>query len=219
MKSLIHLLLPASALALCVSAGAGNSSDTASSGNLPQSSLVIDSLAQYRDTLVGRFNGLEIDTLVCEPAGKPLIDELFGKLYLEWRVYTTRNTVKEFKVGNTIGLNFVEEGDLDGNGTEEWGFIGEWVSSTWTSYSIFTAVNGKWKLLIEPTRLWMNHLEPKDEYWPDNFTADEIARPSDRKGYVRIKYSDVINDVTEWVVVDTVTRVKPRKYTYELVRW
>ncbi len=26
-----------------------------------------DNLAQYRDTLIGNFNGLEIDTLICEP--------------------------------------------------------------------------------------------------------------------------------------------------------
>lgn len=26
-----------------------------------------DPLSQYRDTLVGKFNGIDIDTLICEP--------------------------------------------------------------------------------------------------------------------------------------------------------
>ncbi len=102
-----------------------------------------DSLAQYRDTIVGKFNGIEIDTLICEPAGKLIKDDLFGEFYIEWRVYTTKGTVADLKIGNTFGIEFVEEGDLDGNKTEEWGYIPLW-NSSWTVYEIFTAVDGKW---------------------------------------------------------------------------
>lgn len=37
-------------------------------------------LVQYRDTLIGRFNGIDIDTLICEPIDSlsPLEDDLFG---------------------------------------------------------------------------------------------------------------------------------------------
>ncbi len=78
-----------------------------------------DSLAQYRDTLIGNFNGIEIDTLIAEPIG-----EKDSSWYLKWRVFTKNNSVKPLIIYNqTIGIHFVSEGDLDGNGTDGWGML------------------------------------------------------------------------------------------------
>lgn len=46
-----------------------------------------DLISLYRDTIVGKFNGIDIDTLICEPVGKFIKDDLFGEFYTEWRVY------------------------------------------------------------------------------------------------------------------------------------
>lgn len=171
----------------------------------------LDSLAQYRDTIVGKFNGIDIDTLICEPAGKLIKDDLFGEFYTEWRVYTTKGTVEDLKIGNTFGIEFVEEGDLDGNNTEEWGYIPLW-NSSWTVYELFTIDDGKWKLMVEPIRIWRDHLET-------SFSESDIAQPSSKQGYIQIKTSDVIDDVTNWIVVDSIVTVNPHDYTYELVKW
>lgn len=96
--------------------------------NKAHNSLDSDSLAQYRDTLIGKFNGIEIDTLICEPIDSlsPIEDGTYGGCHYEWKVYSTNGTVKDLIVGNTIGIDFIKEGDLDGNGTEEWGYITQW---------------------------------------------------------------------------------------------
>ena len=43
----------------------------------------------------------------------------------------------------------VNEGDLDGNGTCEVGYLHTWVSSQWRYYRIYTLVNGEWRNLIQ----------------------------------------------------------------------
>ena len=172
----------------------------------------LDSLVQYRDTIVGKFNGIDTDTLICEPVGKLIKDDLFGEFYTEWRVYTAKGTVEELKIGNTIGIEFVKEGDLDGNKTEEWGFLTQWPTSSWTVYELFTYDEGKWKLMVEPIRIWRDHLET-------SFSESDIAQPSDKKGFIRIKTSDVIDEVTNWIVVDTIVPITPNSYSYELVEW
>lgn len=160
-----------------------------------------DPLAQYRDTLVGRFNGTDTDTLICEPIDSlsPSVDEydIYGGHHYKWRVYTTNNTVKDHIIGTTIGIHFIKEGDLDGNGTEEWGFITEWPSSYWTDYRSFTCVNGEWQLLIEPTIIRSDHLIFEEE---DGgiITNDEIAQPTGKPGYVHIKYSTTDTEVTDF---------------------
>lgn len=172
----------------------------------------LDSLVQYRDTIVGKFNGIDIDTLICEPIGKLIKDELFGEFYTEWRVYTTKGTVEELKIGNTIGIEFVKEGDLDRNKTDEWGFLTQWPTSSWTVYELFVFDEGKWKLMVEPIRIWRDHLET-------SFSESDITQPSNKEGFIKIKTSDVIDEVTNWIVVDTIVPINPKAYSYELVEW
>ncbi|MDE6702808.1 MAG: hypothetical protein K2K00_03930, partial [Muribaculaceae bacterium] len=170
-----------------------------------------DSLSQYRDTIVGKFNGTDIDTLICEPIGDMIDNDFFGKFYTEWRVYTVKGTVEELKIGNTFGINFVEEGDLDGNKTEEWGYIPRWNSSL-TVYELFTVVDGRWELMVEPILIWRDLLET-------SFSESDIAQPSDKNGFIKIKKSYTVGEECCWVFKDTITPISPRDYTYKLVEW
>ena len=171
----------------------------------------LDSLVQYRDTIVGKFNGIDIDTLICEPVGKLVKDELLGEFYTEWRVYTVKGTVDDLMIGNTFGIKFVEEGDLDGNKTDEWGYIPHWNSSL-TVYELFTVVDGKWKLMVEPITIWRDHLET-------TFSENDIAQPSDNEGFIQIKTSDTVGEDIYWIVVDTIVPINPKAYSYKLVEW
>ena len=111
-----------------------------------------DNLAQYRDMLIGNFNGLQIDTLICEPMDSINSDD--KEFYYRWRVFTKNKTVKDLIFENiTIGIHFVKEGDLDGNGTDEWGFVNEWPTSNLMGYHAFTNLNGEWQYIIEPTSI------------------------------------------------------------------
>lgn len=59
-------------------------------------------------------------------------------------IFTKNNSVKPLIIYNkTIGIHFVYDGDLDGNGTDEWGYVTEWDTSNWMCYHAFTNVNGK----------------------------------------------------------------------------
>lgn len=173
-----------------------------------------DVLTHYRDTIVGRFNGVDVDTLICEPFGQRINDELFGEFYMQWRIYTVKGTVEELKVGNTIGLKFVKEGDVDGNRTEEWGFLTQWPTSSWTIYNVFTCEDGRWKLMVDSIRIWREHLET-------SLTESDIVQPSGIKNTISIKCSETLYDdeVIYWEVKDSIAPIAPKEYIYELVEW
>ncbi|GEM_PF-1370961 len=175
---------------------------------------VDDSLAQYRDTLIGRFNGIDIDTLICEPIDSlsPMTDEWFGGKHFQWRVYTTNGTVKDLIIGNTERIDFIKEGDLDGNDTEEWGYVSQYPTSQWENYHSFTAINKEWKPLIDPTPIWESHIDITGAT-EGTITYDDIAKPSHKKGYgyVDIKFSDIRNNGEDFLLIDTVFQVTSYK--------
>lgn len=126
--------------------------------------LEFDYLAQYRDTLIGKFNGNDIDTLICGPMDS--INSDYKGFHYKWRVFTKKHTIKDLILENkTIGIHFVKEGDLDGNGTEEWGYVTEWETSNWMCYHAFTNVNGEWQHIIEPTPIWLPHIDLQDSLY------------------------------------------------------
>lgn len=160
-----------------------------------------DNLAQYRDTLIGNFNGLEIDTLICEPMDS--LNPNYKGFHYKWRVFTKNKTVKDLILENkTIGIHFVYEGDLDGNGTDEWGYVTEWETSNWMCYHAFTNKRGKWEHIIEPTPIWLPHLDPQDSI-SYRISKEDILQPSDNSGFLKVKFSDVRNDGEDFLIIDT----------------
>lgn len=159
-----------------------------------------DSLCQYRDTLIGQFNGIDIDTLICEP-----LDSDYKGYHYKWRVFTKNGTVRPLTIDNqTIGIHFVKEGDLDGNGTDEWGYLTEWETSNWMNYHLFTNLNGKWQHMIEPTPIYTPHIDSL-------LTKDAIIQPTTDKEILRVKFSDVRNNGEDFLIIDTLIRINPPK--------
>lgn len=157
-----------------------------------------DNLAQNRDTLIGKFNGHGIDTLIAEPIG-----EKDRGCYFKWRVFTKNNSVKPLIIDNkTIGIHFVYEGDLDGNGTDEWGYVTEWPTSNWMCYHAFTNKRGKWEHIIEPTPIWLPHLDPQDSI-SYRISKEDILQPSEDSGFLKVKFSDVRNNGEDFLIIDT----------------
>ena len=158
-----------------------------------------DTLAEYRDTLIGNFNGHEIDTLIAEPN---VSQEDNRRIYFNWRVITKNNTVKPLEISNTIGIQFIYEGDLDGNGTDEWGYITEWPTSCWMFYNAFTNVNGEWQLLIEPTSIFIPHL--------DDIEKEDIVQSTGNSKFLKVKFSDVRNEGGSFLLIDTLIMIRPQ---------
>ena len=167
----------------------------------------IDTLAEYRDTLIGNFNGSEIDTLIAEPI---VSQKDYGNFHFNWRVITKNNTVKPLIISNnTIGIHFIYEGDLDGNGTDEWGYVTEWPTSCWMFYNAFTNVNGEWQLLIEPTSIWLPHIDPQDSIYGYD-TEEDLIQPSDNPEFLKVKFSDIRNDGGDFLLIDTLIKINPQ---------
>lgn len=167
-----------------------------------------DPLAQYRDTLIGNFNGLEIDTLIAEPIdtinGEWNKENVFEGWHYKWRVFTKNGSIKDLTINNKIiGIHFVKEGDLDGNGTEEWGYVTEWPTSNWMCYHAFTNINGEWQHIIQPSTIYIPHL--------DSISKADILQPSENAGFLKVKFSDVRNDGEDFLIIDTLIRIAPQR--------
>lgn len=173
------------------------------------------SLALYRDTLLGIFDGKNKDLLISEPIPESYVPiqkmnddyyDIYSGWFYKWRVYTHKGTVQEKIIENTVGISFVKEGDLDGDGKDEWGYICEWPTSNWMGYHIFKNYNGKWEYMIEPTDIWLGHIGDGD----GEISPEQIIQKSNKKGFIKVKYSDVRNDGGDFLIIDTLIRVIKR---------
>ena len=130
--------------------------------------------------------------------------------HYKWRVFTKNKSVKDLILENkTIGIHFVYEGDLDGNGTEEWGYVPEWETSNWMRFHAFTNVNGEWQHIIEPTPIWLPHIDPQDSLYY-TIKKGDILQPSETTDFLKVKFSDVRNNGEDFLIIDTLIQIKPQ---------
>ena len=97
-----------------------------------------------RDTIVGNFTGLGIDTLYVKK-----VENTGERSGLSFS-YTMVSTNPEIPNIELFGIpeappKLVLEGDLDQNGTCEVGYLHTWNCSQWRYYRIFTLVDGEWR--------------------------------------------------------------------------
>ena len=167
----------------------------------PQQETVTDHLAQYRDTIVGNSCGSQIDTLICEPLDS-ISDPSYSVFRYRWRVFAKNKSVNDLLLGNTIGIHFVKEGDLDGDGADEWGYVAEWETSNWMMYQVYTYADKKPQLLYEPLPIYLFHIDPESDSFVSAKT--DIVTTSDRPATVKVKFSDVRNDGEDFLLIDTI---------------
>lgn len=157
-----------------------------------------------RDTIIGNFTGRGIDTLYVERVveckcnlnkdydGEEHLDHEMDDELVKYYLTSTNPALGRVELFGCALLapRLVNEGDLDGNGTCEVGYLYVWTLSQWRGYFLFTFKDGKWRYLINP------NTETKDKYGGGLFETGyllrgsgyEIATPSGKKGLVRIKY-------------------------------
>lgn len=157
------------------------------------------------DTIIGNFTGSRIDTLYvervvnCNCSLNKVYDEdehLDHEMNDELVKYYLASSNPALEKVELLGYaslapRLVNEGDLDGNGTCEVGYLPVWRLSQWRIYHLLTFKDGKWKYLINP----YTPLNDEDDevllFDTGNFIREsgcEIATPSSKKGLVRIKY-------------------------------
>jgi hypothetical protein len=102
-----------------------------------------------------KFNKLESD-------GVPDEDKRLQKLYDEYsklqEIYTqggdfeisfSDKSIAKLKVTSNMDYTIRNEGDLDGDGADEIGFLYGWGTSGCRTYTVYTLKNNKWKVLFE----------------------------------------------------------------------
>lgn len=152
------------------------------------------------DTIVGNFTENRIDTLYVDTDTTKSDGE-------KWQFFA-RSSNPKIPLFNLWGFSnaspkLVNEGDLDGNGTCEVGYLHTWMNSQWRYYRILTLVNGQWRYLVEG-----NYLETPEWF---RHSGREIAERSNQSGKVLIHYAfDGINEAgTERLLEIKDTIVEP----------
>lgn len=148
-----------------------------------------------RDTIWGRFTGRGIDTLYVE-ARKVQTDDTTSNV--EYYAVSSRKTIPEVKLHAAAHRKpmLVFEGDLDGNGIDEWGYLNTGVSSQWRTYRVFTWHKKQWRYLVKNDRL-----ETAEWF---RCSGNEILEKGGKKGYVKINYG--IGNIDDGKVLDTVVK-------------
>ena len=156
----------------------------------------IDTLAQYRDSIIGKFDGNNIDTLIAEP-----IDTTIDRSLWSWRIYGKSNTVDTLILSQRFIVRLIQEGDLEGDGTDEFGVRRETDAGTWDNYCIYTYDKGEWKYLIEPIWTYTDH------FYTDLNKGKDVVERANQSGYVTVRFSDIRND--GFCIVDTLIPIAP----------
>lgn len=131
----------------------------------------LDDIIELRDTLIGNFSGKGIDTLIAEPIGLCTTRKNF-------KITSKNGTVAPLYIEEIWGVSMIAEGDLDGNGTDEFGIWWHLEMGNWSNYYIFTYQNDQWNLLIEPLNSYSSH------FYEDLKVVNAVM-PSKKKGYVK----------------------------------
>ena len=147
--------------------------------------------------IVGRFDGKASDTLTIqfvaweEYADTVKFITLDGRRFeddddpmAEWRhlwdVLPARGTVLPLRVFGVSPL-LVYEGDLDGNGTDEFGILSTWYTSGCRVYNVYTFHAGNWCLLIPPVQTATSL----------RASGKDLVSPGDLSGQIRVTMSDL----------------------------
>ena len=157
-----------------------------------------DPISQYRDTLIGRFNGIDIDTLIAEP-----IDTTKERAMWDWRIYGKQNTVDTLILTQRFSVKMIQEDDLDGNGTDEFGIRREIEQGTWDNYFIYS-YNGKWQYLINPIWTYSAH------FYEELNNGNDVAEKTNNPNIIKVRFSDARNNGEGFLIIDTLIKVNPQ---------
>ncbi|MDE6258058.1 MAG: hypothetical protein K2M53_06760 [Muribaculaceae bacterium] len=162
------------------------------------------------DSLItGNFTGLGVDTIyVVEEE----IDSIHD-MYERYKFYAKSNnpelpTIEIFGYGGATPL-LVYEGDVDGDGKDEWGYLHTWMNSQWRQYRIYNYDSRlkEWRFLYYDGENDEPYLLSTPEYV--RASGVDIVEKGPKPGYIKINYGigDAECKLRDTIVRPTYTRI------------
>jgi len=156
-----------------------------------------------REQIVGNFSGKMIDTLTITKIA-PQEGDLDG-VFQEWEIVSSLGSVPS-KILSGLCPLLVYEGDLDRNGTDEFGILDTWDTSFYRAYSVYTFYKNEWRYLFPP----FGTAESL------RASGKDLVKQGDRKGEVIVTMSDFeAEDSSFSMAPDKEIIVTP---TYEVIK-
>lgn len=137
--------------------------------------------------IVGNFTGYSIDTIYV------VTEEIDSSdMYDGYKFYAKSNnpalpTIELFGCGYATPM-LVYEGDVDGDGKDEWGYLHTWLNSQWRQYRIYNYDNNhkKWRFLYYDTDSNGDCLLSTSEYV--RASGVDIVEKGPAPGFIKINY-------------------------------
>lgn len=133
------------------------------------------------DTVTGDFDGdKKIDTAYCYFVDRdPDSTTADGFGGITFSDYSNIGGI----MSPMIIVFLINEGDLDGNGTDELGFYSRPIMSGWGEYSVCSFYNNRWCGLVS-----ISYNSNFDDYLQDNFDRNDLVAPDpNKRGYLLVK--------------------------------
>ena len=161
-----------------------------------------------QDTIVGNFTGRGIDTIYVEKTDEE--DPTTG-LPGSFFIGSRNKRIPKVRLHGYSGASprLVNEGDLDGNGTCDVGYLTTWLNSQYRRYCILTLVGDEWRYLVEG-----DYMTTSASF---RYSGIEVAEPGKKKGTVLIHYSRkeydpetemCFHEIADTIVVPTFSKIE-----------
>lgn len=191
--------------------------DTATSVELFEGICYRNSVKGHKEEprITGNFTGNGIDTLY-------VVEEVIDSIHEmdeRYKFYAKSNnpqlpTIELFGCGYATP-QLVYEGDVDGDGKDEWGYLHTWLNSQWRYYRIYNFDNktGKWRFLYYDTGENGISLLDTPEYVRSS--GIDLVEKGPKPGYIKINYGTYGPD--EYEIRDTI--IKPTYTPISIDAW
>ena len=161
------------------------------------------------EVIVGNFTGLGIDTVyVVEEKIDSIYDMLDGYKFYAKSNNPALHKIELFGCGYATPM-LVYEGDVDGDGKDEWGYLQTWLNSQWRQYRIYNydSKRKKWRHLYYDIDMDGEQLLSTPEYV--RASGVDIVENGPKPGLIKINYGTwgAKRDLRDTIVKPTYTPI------------
>ena len=160
--------------------------------------------------IVGNFTGYGIDTLYVVGVDNEEAEDDFEKVIYYAKSNNPDIPSIELSAHAYYMPRLVFEGDVDGDGKDDWGYLTTWDSSQWRYYYIFNYDNRtkRWRYLYSDKKGSDEPLLNTSEILRSS--GVDIVEKGPRTGYIKIKYTsfDANFDLRDTIVKATYTPIQ-----------